>query len=60
MHIPVHSPWVPGYIHVMQTDLIMLIVAGYFPDKPHIYKFVHVAYDAIIYTIRSEIDENMA
>ena len=31
MHIPVHSPWLPGYINVMQTVLIMLTMAGLFP-----------------------------
>ena len=34
MHIPVHSPWLPGYIDVMQTILIILIMAGLFPDRP--------------------------
>ena len=32
MHIPVHSPWLPGYIDVTQTILIMLTMAGLFPD----------------------------
>ena len=27
MHIPVHSPWLPGYIDVMQTVLIILTMA---------------------------------
>ena len=28
MHIPVHSPWLPGYIDVTQTVLIILTLAG--------------------------------
>ena len=34
MHIPVHSPPLPGYIDVAQTILIILVVAGFFLDKP--------------------------
>ena len=34
MRIPVHSPWLPGYIDVVQTVLIMLTIVGLFPDKP--------------------------
>ena len=34
--IPVHSPWLPGYMDVTQTILIMLTMAGLFPDGPHI------------------------
>ena len=34
MHIPVHSPWLPGYINVAQTILIILTTAGFFPDRP--------------------------
>ena len=33
MCIPVHSPWLPGYINVMQTVLIILTVAGLFLDR---------------------------
>ena len=28
MHIPVHSPWLPGYIDVLQTILIILTRGG--------------------------------
>ena len=35
MHIPVHSPWLPPYINVMQTIIIILAMAGLFPDRPH-------------------------
>ena len=44
MLIPVHSPWPPGYIDVTQTVLIILTMAGLFPDRPHvlsIYLCVH-------------------
>ena len=34
MCIPVHSPWLPGSIDVMQTLLIILTMAGLFPDRP--------------------------
>ena len=34
MCIPVHSPWLPGYINVMGTILIILTMAGLFPDRP--------------------------
>ena len=34
MHIPVHSPWLPGYIDVTQTILLILIMDGFFPDRP--------------------------
>ena len=35
MHIPVHSPWLPGYIDVAQTVLLILTMAGLFQDRPH-------------------------
>ena len=35
--IPVHSPWLPSYMDVPPTILIILTVAGLFPDRPHIY-----------------------
>ena len=34
MSIPVHFPWLPGYIDVMQTVLLMLTMTGLFPDRP--------------------------
>ena len=34
--IPVHSPWLPGYISVVQTILIILTMAGLFLDRPHV------------------------
>ena len=33
MCIPVHSPWLPGYISVVQTILVALTMAGLFPDR---------------------------
>ena len=33
--IPVHSPWLPGYINVVQTLLIILTMTGLFLDRPH-------------------------
>ena len=34
-HIPVHSPWLPVYIDVPQTVLLILTMAGLFPYRPH-------------------------
>ena len=34
MPIPVHSPWLPGYINVMQTFLVTCTMAELFPDTP--------------------------
>ena len=34
MHIPSHSPWLPRYINVVQTILVILTMAGLFLDKP--------------------------
>ena len=36
MHIPGHSPWLPGYIDVTQTVLIILTMVGHFLDRPHV------------------------
>ena len=36
MCIPVHSPWLPACIYVVQTILIMLTMAVLFPERPHI------------------------
>ena len=35
MHIPVHAPWLPSYINVAQTVLIILTMVGLFPDKSY-------------------------
>ena len=35
MRIPVHSPWLPGYTEVEQTVLVILTLAGLFPDRLH-------------------------
>ena len=35
MCIPVHSPWLPGSIHVTQTVLVILTMAGLFLGRPH-------------------------
>ena len=37
MHIPVHSPWLPGNINVTQTVLIILTMTELFLDRPHIH-----------------------
>ena len=33
MHIPVHSPWLPGYMDVAQTILIIITMVGLFLDN---------------------------
>ena len=35
-HIPVHFPWLPGYINVIKTILVILTMVGLFPDRPYI------------------------
>ena len=34
IRIPVHSSWLPGYIDVVQTVLVILTMVGLFPDTP--------------------------
>ena len=36
MCVSVHSPWLPGYIDVMHTVLVILTMVGLFTDRPHI------------------------
>ena len=36
MCIPVHFPWLPGYIDATSTILIVLSMTGIFPDRPRI------------------------
>ena len=37
MCIPVHFPWLPGYIHVSQTIPVILTMAGLLLDRPSIF-----------------------
>ena len=37
MNIPVHSPWLPGYIDVSQSVLVILSMVGLFLDRFRIY-----------------------
>ena len=39
--IPVHSPWLPGCIDVMQT-ILRLMMAGLFPERPCVCMCVHL------------------
>ena len=41
MSIPVTSPRLPGYIDSIQTVLVILTMAGVFPDRPHTTHFVY-------------------
>ena len=36
MWIPVHSPWLPGYIDVTEIVLIILMMTKLFPDRAYI------------------------
>ena len=48
MCIPVHSPWLPGYINVSKTVRLIVTMAGLFPDRPCTYtqrKSVHFLHD---------------
>ena len=36
VHIPIYSPWLPGYIDTTQTVLIICTMVRLFPDK-HLY-----------------------
>ncbi|KAF6104349.1 hypothetical protein HJG60_011305 [Phyllostomus discolor] len=40
MCIAIHSPGLPGYINVTQTILVILTMAGLFPDRPHIWNLM--------------------
>ena len=46
MCIPVHSPWLPGYIKIVQTILIIFTMDRHFPDGPlmciYMYKYVYM------------------
>ena len=37
-----HSPWLPGYTDVVQIVLVILTVAGLFPDRPHICRLLYI------------------
>ena len=49
LHILVHSPWLPGYIDVAQTVLLILTMAALFPDRPHMHLCVHCS---VLYSSR--------
>ena len=36
MCIPVHSPWLPGHIDIVQTVLSILTMAGLFLERSHV------------------------
>ena len=40
MCIPIYSSWLPGYSNVTQTVLVILTMAGLFPDRPCIGKWI--------------------
>ena len=45
IHIPVHSPWLPDYIDVVQTILVILTIAGLFLDRPLMCKRFNTLFD---------------
>ena len=40
--IPVNSPWLPGYIDIIQTVLIILTMPELFWDIPHLYIYIYI------------------
>ena len=50
MHIPAHCLWLPGYISVMQTILVILKMAGFFPDRTlFVYEYIFIYLHICIY-----------
>ena len=45
MHIPVHPPWLPGYIDTVETVLVILTMAGVFLDRPCIVTPIYLPRD---------------
>ena len=60
MHIPVHSPWQPGYTDVTET-VVILTMAGIFPDRLcvciHTYSHTYM-FDGILFSNKK--DQNLA
>ena len=44
MHISFHPPWLSGYISVVQTVLIILTMAGLFPDILQLISIIIISY----------------
>ena len=42
MHIPVHSPWLPAYINVTQTILVISTMIEVFLDRPYILTWLFI------------------
>ena len=48
MCIPVHSSWLPGYMDVTKTILIILTIVGVFLERPHIYSlYYYINYNIV-------------
>ena len=53
MCMPVHSPWLPGYIDVVQTIPIILTMAGLFLDKIiYMLKLILAYFDLLRFSIK--------
>ena len=50
LHIPVHCPWLPGYMDVTQTILVLLTMAGIFSNSPRKYTHETITTSQIINT----------
>ena len=48
MHIPVRSVWLPVYINVVQTVLVILTMVGLFLDRPHTMGYHSARIDEIL------------
>ena len=53
---PVHSPWLPGYIDVAQTVLVILTMAGLFSGQTsYIIYYALSIYLSIIYVSKEKL-----
>ena len=56
MCISVHSPWLPGYINVPQTILVILTMAGLLVYRPHIFS-THSKYPSNVHNSINNFDD---
>ena len=49
--IPVHCPWLPGCIDVLQTVLFISMIAGLFPDRPRNPEVGVLGYIVVLFSI---------
>ena len=59
MWVPVHCPWLPGYIDIPQTVLIILTTAGIFLDRPHTWKYTMGSTFSLCFTWPQEVESEL-